>query len=109
MLDGTWAGPEVQVVVLDPACTVLSIDVTSFPAAVGTAATEGPESTLTVESTFADGQVVVLGDTEVELELHPTGELPEVELTFSRTWNPAALGLGADKRDLAVLVDVTCG
>lgn len=109
MLDGTWAGPEVQVVVLDPACTVLSIDVTSFPAAVGTAATEGPESTLTVESTFADGQVVVLGDTEVELELHPTGELPEVELTFSRTWNPAALGLGADKRDLAALVDVTCG
>jgi len=109
MLDGTWAGREVRVEVLKPTCTVLSIDVTSFPAVVVAAATEGPESTLTVESNFADDQVVVLGDTEVELELHPTGELPEVELTFSRTWNPAALGLGADERDLAALVNVTCG
>jgi hypothetical protein len=109
MLDATWAGREVQVEVLKPACTVLSIDVTSFPAAVGTAAAEGPESTLTVESTFADDHVVVLGDTKVKLELHPTGKLPEVKLTFNRTWNPAALGLGADKRDLAAVVSVTCG
>ena len=60
-------------------------------------------------SNFADNQVVVLGDMEVELKLYPTGEHPEVELTFSRTWNPAALSLGADERDLAAVVSVTCG
>jgi len=32
-----------------------------------------------------------------------------VELSFSRTWNPAALGLGLDRRDLSAVVSAECG
>lgn len=108
MLDSKWAGSQVQVDVLHSTCAVLDIDVTSFPVATGTFAKNAVDSTLTVESSFGDKKVIVLGDTEERLVLHPTGEFPEVTLMFNRTWNPAALGLGADKRDLAALVHVTC-
>ena len=109
MLDRQWAGRLVSIDILHPTCTALMIDVTSYPGVVHAATTNGEVSILSVKTTFGDDQTIVLGDTQAKLELHPTGDAPEVTLAFTRTWNPAALGLGADERDLAALVDVTCG
>ena len=108
MLDDTWAGQSVEISVLTQQCDTLHVNVTPFPAVVHVPAAAGVDSTLTLVPSFGTTQEISLGASVTRIQLHPSGQSPEVVLSFSRTWNPAALGLGADKRDLSALVEAAC-
>ncbi|HEY3548211.1 MAG TPA: hypothetical protein VGK17_19230 [Propionicimonas sp.] len=109
MLDETWAGAHIRISVLSSTCTTLHIDVTPYPAAAGQTSLARGSDPLTVTSNFGASKQVSLGESKTTLELHPVGTSPEVYLDFGETWVPAELGVGADKRALAAVMEASCG
>lgn len=108
MLDGAWAGDHVVVVINDPTCQTLTLDVTPFPALNRVPATASSTSEVAVDTTFGGDTVVDLAEESIHLHLHPHGQTPTVLLRFDRTWVPRDLGLGADERALSAQVVASC-
>ncbi|MHB1172816.1 MAG: hypothetical protein ACYCZY_10070 [Lacisediminihabitans sp.] len=96
-----WAGRNFSVVVLNPSCRTLDVQlVNPLPTTV--------EIAFTARTSFGESVDGVVSPTPTSLQFSPAGETPTLEFQFSSTLTPSELGTGADIRELSAHVKLDC-
>lgn len=101
LFDDGWAGPGFSVLVLDPSCNTLEIElVNPLPTT--------REIAFTARTSFGEDVDGVVSSSPTMLRFSPAGDTPTVAFQFSNTFTPAELSIGTDTRELSAQVKVQC-